>query len=112
MYVCVDKHHYMLLTVKEYADIIAKCHYNTVIRRIKNKCLPSNHVVRQGRYGIATMIDVQGAEPFRFTPSFFAASKEYDALKSNDIKKNRELAAELSIKFDISTIAFFKEKGL
>jgi hypothetical protein len=102
----------MTYSLYQYADKIAKCHFNTLKARIKNEQLPSNHIVtRLGRtYSIEI---VQGSENCRACDNIHHAALEFQEKSKNlNVDFNRELAAKLCVKWDIDTLKFFKMMGV
>jgi len=101
----------MIYTIKEYSTKVAFCHPNTVINRIKQKKLPQNHIIKSGRRGIATMIEIiHGSENCRECDNVHHAAIEFHRRKRSS--KDVELAAEMAIKYDINTVKMFKILGV
>lgn len=99
----------MTYSLYEYADKIARCHFNTLKTRIKNKQLPPNHVVK--KLGATYSIEIiHGSENCRMCDNIHAAAVEFHRRKRSNT--DMELAAELSIKYDINTSKFFKMTGV
>jgi hypothetical protein len=102
----------MIYTIKEYADKIAFCHPNTLKTRIENNQLPRNHIVKKGRRGVMTVIEIiHGSENCRSCETYHLASVEYHYRKGSRVQ-DAELAAELCIKFDLGATKFFKMHGI
>ncbi len=98
----------MIYTLKEYADNIAHCHFNTLKTRIKKKQLPSNHIVKKGKQYMIEII--HGSENCRACDNSHHAAIEFHRRKRSNT--DMELAAEISIKYDINTNKFFKMMGV
>jgi hypothetical protein len=104
----------MIYTLDEYAEKIAKCHRNTLLKRINNEMLPSTHIVRKGRQGKQYMIEVKDtSERCHSCEVYFIASCEYhEKKKLFNIEYNAGLAAELCVKHNLGATKFFKMMGL
>ena len=104
----------MVYELQEYADKIAQCHVNTLLKRIEKQQLPSTHLVYKGKHGQRTVIEIiHGSENCRMCETYYIASVEYnEKRKLNDKEQNRELAASLCVKFDLGATKFFKMHGI
>lgn len=99
----------MIYTFKDYAATVAKCHLNTVMYRVKHDLLPSNHIVIS-KGGRNCMINI-------VSPHEYKAGQYYDACCEFHRRKKQfsepiELAAELSVKYEILLTKLCKMLGL
>jgi hypothetical protein len=101
----------MVYELKEYAEKIAFCSLRTLETRIKKQQLPSNHIVYKGKHGQRTVIEIiHGSEHCRACSNVHHAALEFQERKTDS--NERELAAELCVKFDIGAVKFFKMMGV
>jgi hypothetical protein len=101
----------MVYELNDYAEKIAHCHVNTLIKRIEKQLLPSNHIVYKGKHGQRTVIEIiHGSEHCRACSNVHHAALEFQERKTDS--NERELAAELCVKFDIGAVKFFKMMGV
>lgn len=99
---------YRTYTLQEYAEQIAHCHVNTLKKRIKLNHLPSNHKIKRGKQFMITVVPI--SDKCLACEKYFNASVEFNERKKNE--NPYELAAEMSIKYDLGITKFFKMHGL
>ena len=105
-----------IFTTRQYADKVAKCHINTLQTKISKELLPSNHIVFKAKQTIIVIVPKSGQE---FCKDVEDACIEFNRLCGVGVRLNseqtdfkRQLAAEISIKYNINTNKFFKMQGL
>jgi hypothetical protein len=99
-------------TLQQYADNVAHCHANTVLSKIKNGNLPSNHHVLKGKQYIIT---IQPPTQKEISTNTELAIKEFSKLAKVGIKESQErqdfkcaLATDLAVKYGITNTKMFK----
>jgi hypothetical protein len=101
----------MIYTLAEYASKVAKCHRNTLLKRIRDKNLPTNHTVKKGKQYMIEVKDT--SEKCHTCEVYFLASCEFhEKKKLFNAQFNGELAAKLCVKYNIGATKFFKMLGL
>lgn len=99
----------MVYSLKDYRiNYYPNVSQSTVLRMVHRGCLPSNHKIIYGR---KIVIEIQGVDDN--LSSYFDASVEFNERKKNLYDTTIfELAAEISIKHNLSITKFFKFHGL
>lgn len=98
-----------IYTLQEYADNVAHCHINTLMSRIKKGTIPSNAHVKKGNK--QWMIIVSSIHEYK-AGQYFDACCDFHRLKSGRQDSDIELAAELSVKYDILLTKLCKILGI
>lgn len=105
-----------ILTIDQYAEKVAKTHRNTVLSRIKNGQLPTNHKVIKGKQYFIEVQEVsercKECEKYYIAACYFHDKKKSSGHHIHRTDENLALAAQTVIRFELNTNKFFKMMGL